>query len=185
MEKEKNNKMMLEYEINPLTMIILPAEYGQKVYSEIMEVEDEYISPMKPFDVVKRSCKYYGASYSGRREGTRQLIGITHKAPIIVDPFHAIYLFPTLSPAKSDCIWINHEHVAAYDRADAYETSVTFSNGKSLRLPISRSSFESQFMRTAMLRIRFEQRMQHIEKKYGMNADKRMALEGYHPYHFR
>lgn len=178
-------KMMLDYEINPLTMIILPVDYGNKVYSKILEVEDEYISPFKPLDVVKRSCKYYGASYSGRREGTRQLIGITHKAPIIVDPLNAIYLFPTISPAKSDCIWIIHEHVMTYDRAGAYETSVTFSNGKTVKLPISRSSFESQFMRTAMLRIRFEQRMQHIEKKYGMNLDKRMALESYHTYHFR
>ena len=89
-----------EYEINPQTMAIFPVEYGSKIYSKILEEDDEVLSPFKPLDIIKKSCQYFGASFDGRREGTRELIGITHKAPIVIDTNTSIYFFPTTSPVK-------------------------------------------------------------------------------------
>ncbi|MEF3400758.1 competence protein ComK, partial [Listeria monocytogenes] len=37
-------------------------------------------------------------SLAGRKEGTKHLIGVTHKPPIIIDPVTSTYVFPTVAP---------------------------------------------------------------------------------------
>ncbi|RDU35513.1 transcriptional regulator [Neobacillus piezotolerans] len=154
-----------EYEINPCTMFIKPFMYGTKVYSQIAEIDDEYLSPFKPIEIIKKSCEYFGSSFEGRKEGTRQLIGITHKVPIVIDPTNFIYFFPTTSPNRPECIWISHEHVLHHTRTSTEDTLVTFRNKLSYPFPISYSSFENQLLRTALLRTKLMQRIEHMERK--------------------
>ncbi|PLT27712.1 competence protein ComK [Peribacillus deserti] len=154
-----------EYEINPYTLVVMPLAYGSKIYSQIIEIDGEVTSPFKPMDIIKKSCEYFGSSYEGRKDGTRQLIGITHKLPITIDPTSNIFVFPTNSPGREDCIWICHEHVDFYQRTDMGETIVTFRNKKQISIPISFSSFESQMFRTAMLRTKLIQRIEETQRK--------------------
>lgn len=152
--------LLPSYEINPYTMMIRPA--GDE-YSEVIEAGARYSISCRPFDIVKRSCEYFGSSYNGRREGTKQLIGITHKAPIIVDPYTSIYLFPTASPASPQCTWISHDYIASYEKNGPYSTIITFQNSENFELPVSIYSLENQVSRTAMLRIKFTQNMKRME----------------------
>ncbi|MDP4103610.1 MAG: competence protein ComK [Bacillota bacterium] len=163
-----------EYEVNPYTMFIKPVIYGSKVYSEIYELEDEYLSPFKPLDIIKKSCEYFSSSFEGRKDGTKQLIGITHKVPIVIDPTNFIYFFPTTSPTRSECIWISHEHIMDYHRIDSRQTRVIFQNKQSFILPVSRSSFSNQMLRTALLKTTLMQRSGQMERKsfYLMNRAK-------------
>lgn len=55
------------YEVNPHTMIILPYKAGGSLYSEVMELGSHSISKFTPFELIKTSCKYFGANYDGRR----------------------------------------------------------------------------------------------------------------------
>lgn len=163
---EEKRRIIEEYEISPYTMVVLPIQYGSKTYCEIIEVTDTFISPFKPIDIVKKSCAYFGSSYEGRKNGTKRLIGITHKAPIIVDPYTSIFLFPTTSPSNHDCIWISHDHVAHFERSTPNTTTVTFRNKQTLEVPISRSSFQNQLQRTAQLRMRLYHNMENMENRY-------------------
>lgn len=177
-----NQKNLVEeYEINPFTMIILPEEYGSRTYSKVIELEEEYVSPFRPIEIVKKSCSYFGSSYEGRREGTKQLTGITHKIPIIIDPISSIYFMPTSSPNKPTCIWVSHEHVLFHRRVDSQSTEVTFRNKKTLILPVSHHSFENQLLRTSMLRTKFMQRMKETERKalYLLHGPKYSDMQGY------
>lgn len=177
-----NTKNLVEeYEINPFTMIIIPEEYGSRIYSRVIELEEEYLSPFRPIDIVKKSCKYFGSSYEGRKEGTKQLTGITHKTPIIIDPISSIYFMPTSSPTKPDCIWVSHEHVLFHKKVDAHSTQVTFRNRKSMILPVSHHSFENQLLRTSLLRTKFMQRMKETERKalYLIHGPKFSDSQGY------
>ncbi|WP_409294789.1 competence protein ComK [Peribacillus sp. SCS-26] len=154
-----------EYEINPYTLVVLPLEYGSRIYSQIHEINEEFTTPFKPIDIIKKSCEYFGSSYEGRKDGTRQLLGITHKLPITIDPTSNIFFFPTNSPGREDCIWISHEHVDSYQRTESGETIVSFRNKKKITIPISFSSFESQMFRTAMLRTKLIQRIEETQRK--------------------
>jgi competence protein ComK len=178
-----NQKNLVEeYEINPFTMIILPEEYGSRIYSRVIELEEEYLSPFRPIDIVKKSCRYFGSSYEGRKEGTKQLTGITHKIPIIVDPLSSIYFMPTSSPANPDCIWVSHEHVSSHKKVDSYSTQVIFRNKQSIILPVSHHSFENQLLRTSLLRTKFMQRMKETERKalYLIHGPRYSESQGYH-----
>jgi competence protein ComK len=170
-------KQIEEYEVNPFTMFVKPIAYGSKIYSEIFEVEDEFLSPFKPLDIIRNSCEYYGSDYEGRRTGTKQLVGYAHKIPIAIDPTNRIFFFPTTSPSRQECIWISHEHVKDYNRVNPQETLILFNNNKSFKFPVSCSSIISQLERTAYLRTKLMQRIEYNEKKSFYLLQRPKAME--------
>jgi competence protein ComK len=167
--KDKS-RILEEYEVNPHTLMLKPIEYGAKTFTEIIEMEDIILSPFKPMDILKKSCEFFGSSYQGRKDGTKELTGISYKAPIMLNPQMSMFLFPTTSPVKSECMWISHSHVTSYSAAENGQTSVTFQNRESHLIPISYSSFENQMLRTSNLRIAYSQRVSEMESKYTMKS---------------
>ncbi|MBN6887604.1 competence protein ComK [Cytobacillus horneckiae] len=163
--KDRKSQIIEEYEINPNTMMIMPIEYGSKVYARIYELEDEILSPFKPIDIIKKSCRFFGASYEGRKEGTRQLTGITHKSPITIDPTNLIYFFPTASASNSSCIWISYENVHHYEPVDGGMTEVIFKNRQAHIIPVSHNIFQNQILRTALLKTTLNSRIEESERK--------------------
>ena len=145
--------------VTSTTMASLPLQYGGRLYSKLKEIDGDYTVPLKPFTVVKQSCRFYASSYAGRKEGTKALIGVTHKAPIVIDPFQGIYLFPTASPVREDCYWISQGYVEDYQKAEYGKTEVLFINGETLVLPVSLHTFRQQMYRTLKLRDKMEQRL--------------------------
>ncbi|PLT33821.1 competence protein ComK [Bacillus sp. V5-8f] len=164
--KDVKPGLIEEYEITPYTIMVKPITYGSKIYSHIIELDDEFISPFRPIDIIKKSCHYFGTSYEGRKEGTRQLIGITHKAPIAINPTSSMFFFPTTSPLRPQCIWVSLEHIESFKRIDLSHTFVTFKNNQQAELPISTSSFENQYMRTVFLKDKLIQRIEETDRKY-------------------
>ena len=56
----------------------------------------------KPLDIIERSCRKHGSSFLGRKEGTKELTHITHKAPIAISPVDQLYFsLPILTLEKS------------------------------------------------------------------------------------
>lgn len=158
-------KQMEDYEINSCTMFLLPVEYGSKIYSKVVEPEDEYLSPFKPLDLVKKSCNYFGVSYESRKKGTSLLIGYKRKIPIVIEPANHLFFFPTTSPNRPECIWIAHEHVENYRRGELQQTLITFQNKQSYLFPVSFGTIETQMLRTALLKTKLLQRIESNQRK--------------------
>jgi competence protein ComK len=154
-----------EYEINTCTMFVEPVIYGGKIYSRAVEIEDEFLSPFKPLDIIKTGCIYFGVDYESRKRGTRQLIGYSRKIPIVIEPTNHIFFFPTASPLSSECIWISFEHVEKYRRVDTQKTLVTFRNKQSRIFPVSFSTIEGQMLRTSLLKTKLLQRIESNGRK--------------------
>lgn len=167
---EENNgppkALINKYEINPLTMAIFPINYGSKVYSKILEFDDEYISPSTPLQIIKEACGYFGVPYKGRKDGTKQMIGASRKIPIAISPTNSMYFFPTTSPDRPECIWVNYQHVNNYVKSSKDATLVLFSNNQSLEVPISRGSFNNQMAQTDTLRRTYSQRIEAMNLVY-------------------
>lgn len=164
MKQIKNHSK--DYIINRFTMAILPKE--NKDSAEVLEIDDEIIVSKRPTEIVVQSCLFYGSSYSGRKEGTKELIRTTHKPPIVLDPANNIYFFPTISSTNQKCIWLAYSHVKDFRKAAHNNTIVTFSNDKEITLPISVASFERQFSRTARLQTNIFTRIEHEQRKLNM-----------------
>lgn len=136
------------YEINKDTLALIPVnKYLTKVY----ENSDTFMVENSVMHIIDHSCKYFGSSYMGRHEGTKSLIGISHKSPIIIEESRNLIYFPTSSPRKSDeCCWISLNHINHYRKNDN-NTIIIFENGSQLELNISIGSFDNQYSRAIKL----------------------------------
>jgi competence protein ComK len=175
--KRLNQKKVEEYEINSCTMFLQPVDYGSKVYTQVFEVEDEFLSPFKPLDIVKKSCDYFGCDYESRKRGTRQLIGYSRKVPIAIEPTNHIFFFPTTSPSRPECIWISHDHVEKYRSVAPKQTLITFQNKQSHLFPVSSSTIECQMLRASLLRTKLLQRIEQNERKLSYFMNKPMHMK--------
>ena len=146
----------MNYEINYDTQIIIPIE---KETSKVLENNDEYIVNNSTLEIMEHSCEYFGSSLEGRKEGTKKLLGITHKSPIIVEESRKIIFFPTKSPDCDDCIWINLEKIDKYYKIDKKRSAILFKNGNIMEFDISYGSITNQILRATRLKFVLEDRI--------------------------
>lgn len=174
----KLEKFLKEYVLNRKTIAILPVVIrDERIISSVIEEDDEFLVLQSPFEIIEKSCRYFGSSFSGRKEGTKELIGVTHKAPICISPTDNIYFFPTLSYTRKECAWVSHYHVTSSKSLPHNTLLITFSNSKRIKIEISKGSFENQLHRTAQLRSAFEDRKDRQNLKPFQFADKDELFE--------
>lgn len=145
----------MNYEINYDTQLILPiGEFKSKV----IEHDEEYIVNNSVQEILEHSCEYFGSSYEGRKDGTRKMLGITHKSPIIVEESRKMIFFPTTSPEREDCIWINLEKIEKYYKVENGKSAILFKNGDILEFDISYGSLSNQILRATRLKFILDER---------------------------
>ena len=145
----------MDYEVNYDTQIILPIESTK---SKIIEYDNELIIKNTVQEVMEQSCEYFGSSYEGRKEGTKKMLGITHKSPIIIEESQKMIFFPTTSPERSDCIWINLEKIEKYYKIDNRKSAIVFKNGDKLEFDVSYGSLSNQILRATRLKFILDER---------------------------
>ena len=102
---------MEEYEINDGTLALISEdEENTTVY------EDDKIFKVSKGanEIMEDSCAYFGSSLAGRQQGTNNLIGVTHKSPVIVEESREIIFFPTCSPRLTKCSWVSLNNIEKY-----------------------------------------------------------------------
>ena len=137
----------MNYEINEGTLAIL----AKNKKSLILEDDKKYVVDSLPFDVVDHSCKYFGSSYEGRKEGTKEILHINYKVPIIVDNSRNLIFFPTNSPLSDDCSWLSLKSIKSIKEGDFNTTDVIFNNGVSINIPVSKRTMDNQILRASRL----------------------------------
>jgi competence protein ComK len=146
----------MNYEINYETQLIIPIG---KNSSKIIEQDDEYFIKNNTLSILEHSCEYFGSSLEGRKEGTKKLLGITHKSPIIIEESRKIIFFPTTSPEKEDCIWINLDKIEKYYKKENKKSTIQFKNGDIVDLNISIGSLTNQILRATRLKYILDDRI--------------------------
>ncbi|HLS61631.1 MAG TPA: competence protein ComK [Virgibacillus sp.] len=152
------------YEINPLTMAVLPQHDKEgNTSSHVIEGNEDYFVAFSPSKVIDFACRFFGSSLKGRQEGTKAVSNITHKAPISVAPSSGIYFLPTLSPVNPMCGWIAHSHIKEINRAPE-GTEIVFKNGRNVIVEVSFGSMLNQVQRTAQFRYWLENRINYLDR---------------------
>lgn len=141
-------KYMNSYEINEGTLAIISEDRGK---SKVLEDDNNYIINQKPYNIIDHSCKYFGSSYEGRKQGSKDIIGANYKLPIIVEDGRNIVFFPTLSADDDDCMWIAVNKIKNYQECEFNTTKITFLNNKSITVPLSYRSIQNQIFRATRL----------------------------------
>lgn len=141
----------MNYEINKNTLAIISIENRK---SKIIEISNEYEIEESSYHVIDYSCKYFGSSFLGRHKGTKELIGITHKSPIIIEETSKLIFFPTTSPLRNDCIWISLNNILKYYSNNQRNTAIIeFKSGEKIELEMSIGSLTNQILRATRLQV--------------------------------
>ena len=138
---------MISYEVNCDTLALIPISESE---TKIIERDNIFIVNKPVMEIIEDSCEYFGSSYNGRHEGTKKLIGISHKAPIIIEESKNLIYFPTSSPRLLDCVWIGLNNIKDYESKNG-KTELLFDNNKKIKLDISFGSFDNQVLRATKL----------------------------------
>ncbi len=138
---------MKNYTINNQTLAIIPIGKNK---SKVYETDNVLIIEKNSQKIIEESCEFYGSTYEGRRKGTVNLIGVTHKSPIIVENSQSIIFFPTASPRSKDCSWISLNNLDVYAPFDT-DSTIRFQNNLTIKLPISSKIINNQVLRATRL----------------------------------
>ena len=138
----------MNYEISKGTLAVVPNENESSV---VYEDNDRYIINQKPFEILEESCKYFGSTYEGRKNGAREILGAEYKVPIVIEDSDNLIVFPTTSPLSSECCWISLKRVKKIEKIDANNTRVVFDNNQQIIVPCSYRSIENQLSRASRL----------------------------------
>ena len=152
---------MNNYEINKETLAIIPIE---EEISKVIEEEKEFIINASVMKIIDDSCKFFGSSYEGRFEGTKTIMGISHKSPIIIEETRKIIFFPTTSPRINTCCWISLNNIKEYYKSNS-NTVIVFNCGKKIKLQLSYPIVDNQVLRATRLEALLNKRIEAIEKK--------------------
>lgn len=142
---------MQEYEINDDTLALVSV--GDNC-TEVYEKEHIFHVNKNITQVMDDSCLFFGSSLDGRKKGTERLIGITYKAPIVVEESHELIFFPTCSERyHKDISWIGLKHIRSYypDEYNNQKTIVEFQNGMKIPFSIRYASIDHQILRATRL----------------------------------
>jgi len=151
----------MEYEINDGTLALIPIPSDnpdEESKSKILEGSYEYVVDVPPYEVMDHSCRYFGSSYQGRKDGAKEMLGINYKIPIMVEDSNNIIMFPTSSPLTDQCMWISMNKIKSIREAPDNATLITFHNDIKLVVPVSHHSISNQMMRSRSLESVLRQR---------------------------
>ena len=145
---------MKEYEINSMTLAILPINNNKSI---VYEESEEYIIEKSSNSIIKENCQFYGSSYEGRCVGTKALTGIKTKYPIIIEESRNIIFFPTSSTRTKQSSWIALNKIKTYTKNNE-QSKILFKNDKKIDLDISYYSLDNQVCRATMLKSKLYER---------------------------
>lgn len=142
---------MIEYEITEETCALIAIN---NECTKIIELDDEIIIKNSTSKILDYSCKYYGSSYLGRKEGSMNILKNIYKIPIIVEESRNIIFFPISSTRQNDTTWISLKNIKSYKKVDK-NTEIIFKNNKKILLKISYYSLQNQILRSSYLEMIF------------------------------
>lgn len=140
-------KKLNDYFINKGTCAIIPID---KENSKVFELDDVYVVTKSTTQIVDESCKYFGSSYKGRHAGSKEILKMNYKLPIMIDDYNNIVFFPTSSPRYDECTWISLNNIRSYSKFGK-GTHIIFSDKCNVNLDTSYYSLENQIFRSTML----------------------------------
>lgn len=150
-----------KYKINTETLAIIPIS---KKKSKIYESDSVFVVNTNAKKIISENCEYFGSSYAGRKKGTMELIGITHKAPILIEEANNLIFFPTSSPRLNDCGWISLNNLESYQPYDD-ESVIRFQNNLKLQVNASNKIIDNQVLRATRLESVIRKRKSGIAPK--------------------
>lgn len=146
------------YEINRDTLIVMTEDFNQ---SKIITKDEEIFIKKGTLKVINYSCCYYGSSYRGRFEGSKNILKTDIKLPVIIEESNNIIFFPTKSSRLEECMWISYNNLEKYEKNNR-KTKLYFYGGKSIEIEIPYNIIDNQIVRCIKLEKEIQKRKKNV-----------------------
>lgn len=163
MTKEKDDS---SYIISFDTAVLQPIQINNKIYTKVRNFSgDSFIVGMKPYDIVRKSCSYYGSSFQESTQLSKEAIGNFHKLPMIIahDYGYPCIFLPILSPKSDLNVWFSLRAIKLFSTsAEGLGCSVVLTNGETIIVNSSIATISRQFGFANILNTHFLKRMSRL-----------------------
>ena len=139
---------MKKYEINNSTLAVIGVDDKS---SKVMECSKSYQIEDNSYQVMEDSCNYFGSSFRGRIEGTKKMIGVNYKVPIIIEETNDLIFFPLSEIESNKCVWISLKWFDKVEDDEDGNTYIYLKNGKKIKTSSSKYSIENQVLKSTKL----------------------------------
>lgn len=133
--------------VNEEIYALIYSKNGTKIILD----NDLLITNEIPTMIIEKMCLFYGSSLKGRIMGTRNILGIGYKCPIIISENKSIIAIPSSSYKEKTCNWIMLNGVLKYYYIQPKKLRIILKNGQEIDLDMSLGSFDRQILRASRL----------------------------------
>ena len=145
------------YEINTKTCALISRGVDT---TEIIEEDKNFIINKPINKILNESCEYYGSTLEGRIKGSKKILGMCYKLPIIVESSIELIFFPTTSPYNENCCWLSIKNIKDYKAIDN-NVIINFKGNYKETFSITYESLENQMFRASKLLFLIKNRKQN------------------------
>ena len=146
--------MRKSYEINGDTLALI---YVKENLTRVLELNTEFTVNDNISNIVDYSCRFFGSSFDGRVQGSKHLIGMNYKLPIIIEETQELIFFPTASTKTKGCIWLSLSNIDKHYR-EGKRSVIKFKNKKTLNINLTYGALQSQMSRATILLFKLKSR---------------------------
>ncbi|WP_158587428.1 competence protein ComK [Neobacillus notoginsengisoli] len=142
-----------DYLVNEKTVLIT-GEYDQygNLFSKVLEGNKIIYVKMPPIQLINLSLVRLGSSFIGARHSSKALLSGIRMHPITVNTSLGIWLFPSKSFGKSNCVWFSLMHVRGTKKNGLKKTIVQLSYGHTYEINMKEASFNQKRKKAEELR---------------------------------
>lgn len=147
--------LLKDYTINENT-ILLTGIYGHygHLQTMVIDLEKTYRVNGSSEQIIDTTLKKMGSSLRGALDGAKANLGNLKMYPIKINSRSGLYLFPSKSPKKPDCVWFSLFHVKRANTFGKNKTKVFLSQGHTIIIDCTLTSFKNKLHRAQELRRR-------------------------------
>ncbi|ULT59590.1 competence protein ComK [Neobacillus drentensis] len=143
------------YLINEKTGLLMGEYYTNgTLYTRVIEDMENFLVAMSPVHLIDKSLLQYGSSLIGALSSSKEVLGEMYMYPIKVSSSLDIWLFPSKSYKKSNCIWFVLNHIEDTLPQSVQQTEVFLRFGHQITIKMKESAFRTKRRNAEKLRER-------------------------------
>lgn len=145
--------LLKNYFINENT-ILLTGIYGHHGHLQTLVIETGKTFRVNNAteQILNKSLNKMGTTLRGAMDYAKANLGNMNMCPIKMNSQMGLYLFPSKSPKRPDCVWFSLIHVKGAMALGKNKTKVLLSHGHSIVVDSTLTSFKSKYHRALKLR---------------------------------
>lgn len=142
-----------EYIFNENTVLIIGEfDIFGNFISKIIEGEKSFLVKMEPKQLINKNLLLLGSDFNGAINSSKEILGSVKMQPIKVNGYKNIWLFPSKSFKKENCVWFSLFHVINTKSLGVRKTKINLNFGHSFIIEMKESAFNNKRIKAKELR---------------------------------